>query len=1088
MAFQGYLRHPSIAGDAIAFTAEDDLWLVSASGGRAERLTAGVAEATHGRLSPDGKQLAFIGRDEGPTEVYVMPTDGGAARRLTYQGVNFVALAGWAPDGASILYVTSAGQFSPRVRKLFSVSAKGGEPSELPYGVAHSIAFGPHGAVVVGRNTADPARWKRYRGGTAGYLWIDPSGEGQFHRLLNLNTNVTSPCWVGDRVYFISDHEGIGNVYSVLPNGDDLRRHTSQSEYYARGLASDGTRLVYHAGADLYLLDPASGADRRVPVELTGARAQRARKFVPAAQYLTAFAPHPRGHSLALATRGKPFSLGNWEGPVRQYGTEEGVRYRLAAWMADGKRIVALADDGREPRLAVLSADPAMPDRVFDTLDVGHVLELRPAPSGDQIAIVNHRNQVVLVDTASGTLKVIDESKHGRAEFAPVGGNRTNRGLAWSPDARWLAYALAVNPHQTAIKVADLTTGQTRQVTDPVLHDMQPAFDPKGRYLYFISARDYDPVQDDMQFELGFPKGIKPYLLTLRKDLPSPFIPAPQAPKSEAAETLDAAKAEEKPAAPGPVGIDFDGIADRIVAFPVAEGRYGRVQGSNDGVLFSSYPVEGMRGTGYAPSLVPEAKGALEGYTFETHKQERILDSISDFEVTPDGKTVAIRAGERIRVLKAGEKPKAEGEAANRPGRESGLIDLDRVKVEVLPPAEWRQMLAEAWRLQREQFWVADMGGVDWPRVFERYAKLVDRVGSRSELSDLMWEMQGELGSSHAYEGGGEYRPHPEYRQGFLGVDWRFDPASGRHTVARVLRGDPWNPDATSPLNIPGANVAPGDAILAVNGQRVTPERGPQQLLVNQAGNEVELLIQPADGSAPRSVVVRASGSEHPARYRDWVEANRRAVSEATGGRAGYLHIPDMGYDGFAEFHRYYLPQFAHDALIVDIRWNGGGMVSGLLLEKLARKRLGYDFQRYGDPHPYLAEAPLGPLVAITDENAGSDGDIFSHAWKMLNLGPLIGKRTWGGVIGIDPYIPLVDGSSTTQPEFSFWFNDVGWGVENYGTDPTIDVDYPPQAYRAGEDPQLARAIAEAKRLLAEHPAAVPQPGPRPNRGFPPRG
>ncbi|HEU5368093.1 MAG TPA: PDZ domain-containing protein, partial [Ktedonobacterales bacterium] len=475
----------------------------------------------------------------------------------------------------------------------------------------------------------------------------------------------------------------------------------------------------------------------------------------------------------------------------------------------------------------------------------------------------------------------------------------------------------------------------------------------------------------------------------------------------------------------------------------------------------------------------------LEFYDFERRKQEHLADEIGDFHVTADGKTLLYYSNDKLRVLKAGEKPpELQGPERDKPGRESGWLDLGRVKVSIRPGAEWRQMFGEAWRLQREQFWVADHAGVDWQAVRQRYEPLVERITSRGELSDLFWEMQGELGSSHAYEFGGEYRPHPEYRQGFLGVDWRFDADEGVYRIAYLVRGDPWDAKNTSPLLAPGVNANVGDAVLAINGQRLAPERGPQQLLVNQAETEVQVLLQPAGGE-PRSVTVRALADENGARYRDWLEANRRLVHEQTQGRVGYVHIPDMWADGFAEFHRYYLTEYDHQALIVDVRWNGGGAVSGLILEKLARPRLGYDFQRWAPPNPYIYHSPRGKLVAITDENAGSDGDIFSHSFKMMGLGPLIGKRTWGGVIGISPYLPLVDGTITTQPEFSFWFNDVGWGVENYGTDPTIDVDYTPQDYARGFDAQLARGVAEALRLVEEYPAATPTPDKPPRRGFP---
>ncbi len=1081
MAVQGYLRFPTIAGDSIVFAAEDDLWRVNASGGRAERLTADVAEARNPRFSPDGRLIAFTGWTEGPGEVYVMSSDGGEAQRLTYQG-DTAAVAAWRPDGSAILYASSAGEPSRRMVTLQQVAPTGGPTTTLPYGPARSIAFGPGGAVVLGRNTAEPAFWKRYRGGTAGYLYIDATGSGDFKRLVNLTSNITAPCWVGDRVYFISDHEGIGIVYSCLATGEDLRRHSDQTEYYARGLSSDGRRLVYFAAGDIYLLDPMASNGTKLDITLSSASAQRARKFVSAGRYLDSWAIHPKGYAVGLTARGKAFSMGNWDGPALQHGARDGVRYRHMQWLSDGAHLVAVSDDGSEPTLTVFASDGAEPARTIAGLDIGHVVELRSSPTAPQVAMMNHRNELLLADVEQGTLRRLDRTDFGRSDLGGV-----SNGLAWSPDGRWIAYAFGITAQQTAIKLCQVETGAVTQATNPVLRDMRPAFDPAGRYLYFLSARTFDPVYDNLRFDAGFPKGVRPYLLTLRRDLVSPFIPQAEPPKSEAEQQLEQGKKDEpapQPAVPTPVEIDLDGIAGRIVAFPVPEGRYDRILGTHEGVAFLAMPVEGTLNDNWLPS-VPEAKGTIEGYHFDSYKHEPLIEGVSDFTITPDGKTLLYRAGDRLRVVKAGEKPSGEG--GNEPGRQSGWVDLERVKVSVQPESEWRQMFAEAWRLQREQFWVADMGGVNWKAIYERYAPLVARVGSRGELSDLMWEMQGELGSSHAYEIGGEYRPHPDYSEGHLGIDWRYDAQSGRAIITRIVEGDPWDTEATSPLRIPGVNAQVGDAILAINGQPVTADALPDQLLVNQAGREVQVRIQPADGSEARNVTVRATGDGHSGRYRDWVEANRRAVHEATGGRVGYLHIPDMSYVGFAEFYRYYLMEYDHDGLIIDVRYNGGGMVSGLLLEKLARKRLGYDFQRWGPPAPYVAQSPRGPMVALTDENAGSDGDIFSHAFKMLGLGPLVGMRTWGGVVGIEPYIPLADGSVTTQPEFSFWFSDVGWGVENYGTDPTIEVEYLPQAYMAGKDPQLERAIAEAVKLVEEHPAPTPAPEPRPHWAYPPR-
>ncbi|MBX3644772.1 MAG: PDZ domain-containing protein [Rubrivivax sp.] len=1059
-----YLRHPTLHGDTVVFVSDDDLWRVGTGGGVALRLTAGLSEPSTPCLSPDGRWIAYIGRDEQNPEVTLMPASGGPARRLTWLGPD-TQVRGWTPQG-HILFASTWGQPFFRNHQAYTIAPEGGTPRALNLGQVNHLSFGPGGAMVIGRNTADPARWKRYRGGTAGHLWIDADGSGQFRRMSELQGNLSCPMWIGARVYFLSDAEGVGNLYSCRPDGGDLRRHTDHADYYARNAQSDGQRIVYQCGARLWLLDPASGAHHALQIEVPSARTQAARRFVPAEANLGAVQLHPAGHSLALDVRGKLCTMPLWEGAVRQHGVADGVRYRHGQWLADGKTLVVVSDASGEECLELHGADGV---RVLDWPN-GPVDSLSAAPVGTRVAIANHRNQLLIGDTASGECRIVDHSDAGRCED-----------LAWSADGSWLAYSHQATARQRGIKLCEVASGRCHEVTRPEFRDYSPSFDPQGRWLYFLSLRTYDPVYDSVQFEMSFPRAARPYLVALRAGGPAPFEPAPKGLKEEDKDD------DKAPATPAPLQVDLDGIAQRIVAFPVAESRFGKLAGAAQGkVLWTVLPIEGQQGRGGHK----EGSGRLEVFDFESQRADTLMDRCDDFQLAADHATVLLRDGKRLRAIAVDHREdRREGaDEGDAPSRKSGWIDLGRVRVSVDPRLEWRQMLREVWRLQRDHFWVADMSGVDWPAMLQRYEPLLPRVATRAELSDLIWELQGELGTSHAYESDGDHRRPPAVALGHLAADLRLVEADGSYEITRIVRGDSWDAQADSPLHAVGAEARVGERIVAVNGQPVSREVPPQALLVNQAGCKVELTLASGDGAAAtrREVLVSTLPDEVPARYREWVERNRAWVHAQSQGRVGYLHLPDMMADGFAEFHRYFGAECDRDALIVDLRYNRGGHVSELLLEKVARKRIAYNVPRWGRTVPYPEESAAGPVVALCNEHAGSDGDIFAHGFKLMGIGPLVGTRTWGGVIGIWPRQLLVDGTETTQPEYSFWFRDVGWGVENHGTDPNIEVDNAPQDAAAGRDRQLETALSTALELAAGRKPALPQMQLRPNLAPPP--
>jgi tricorn protease len=1063
MSDLAYLRHPTLHGDSIAFVSDDDLWHVPASGGTARRLTAGLSEPATPCFSPDGRKLAFVSRDEQHPEIYVMAAEGGPARRMTWLGPD-VMVRGWTPEGR-ILFVTTYGQPFFRNYRAYTLDANGGGmPQLLPLGQVNHLAFGPNGARVIGRNTADPARWKRYRGGTAGHLWIDADGSGRFRRMSELRGNVTAPMWIRDRVYFLSDDEGIGNLYSCRPDGSDIERHTDHSDFYARNAQTDGKRIVYQGGAELWLYDPQSDRSQRVDVRLPSHRTQAARRFVQPAEHLESFQVHPAGHSVATVARGKLFSFPLWEGAVRQHG-EDGVgRYREGQWLGDGTTLVAVSDASGEERIEAFADGRS---RTLDW-DVGRVIAMCAAPHGTRVAIANHRNEVLIGDAASGDLHVVDRSEAARTE-----------GLAWSPDGAWLAYTFWTSQRHCAIKLHDVAAKKSTLVTRPEFRDYCPAFDPTGRYLYFLSLRTFDPVYDSVQFELSFPRAARPYLIALQAGGRPPFEPAPRGLKPEDP-SAEVAKGSAPPVEPP---IELEGIERRVAAFPVPENRFGQIAGViGNKVIWTILPIAGAHGRGGHK----DSPGRIELFDFETLRTETLMDKADRFALACDYATLLVREGKRLRAIPAHHKPEPKGEAGqgDAPSRRTGWLDLERIRLSIDPRREWRQMLREVWRLQRDQFWVASMSGIDWDAVYRRYEPLLDRVSTRAELSDLIWEMQGELGTSHAYEGGGDHRKPPEVALGYLAAEVEASERDGSYEIRRIVEGDAWDPGADSPLNAVGVEAKPGERIVAVNGQRTSRERPPQALLVHQAGAKVELTL--ADGKGKRDVLVTTLTDEVPARYREWVECNRAWVHERSNGRVGYFHIPDMMSAGFAEFHRYFGSECERDALVIDVRYNRGGHVSQLLLEKVARQRIGYCLSRWCQPESYPIEAVAGPVVALTNEHAGSDGDIFSHGFKLMKLGPLVGTRTWGGVVGIWPRHKLVDGSETTQPEFSFWFNDVGWGVENYGTDPDIEVDNSPQDAMEGRDRQLETALATALELIERSSPRKPEFGECPNLACPP--
>ncbi|KAA0210491.1 peptidase [Ignavibacteria bacterium CHB1] len=1052
---KGYYRYPCVNGSTVVFVSEDDLWQVPISGGRAIRLTNVLSDVLNPLISEDGKWIAYTGRDEGNSEIYLMPFGGGVSERITFFGMSSFPVT-WKKN--KLIFRSNYGQAFPSVYELYEMDIESKEFKKLKFGEATQIAFNGN-VTLIGRNIGDPAKWKRYRGGTAGHLWIDRNGNGVFKRFLqHINGNIAGTMLIGTNAYFVSDHEGIANLYSSDLSGKRIQKLTEHKKYYVRNAHTDGKFIVYHAGGDLFRYDVNNNKSEIIEIDYRGGRKQLSRKFHNAINYLTDFSVSNDGSSLTINSRGKSFSFGNWNGAVVQHGSRAAVRYKCTNFLNDGKRIVTVSDESGEYKLEVYNLKNPQNAKRFEKIDIGIPGKMKINPQRDELILSNHRSELIWVDLKTGASKLVTKNI-----YKPIDD------FDWSPDGNWIAYASSTSIRDSVIFLYDLQNEKSHQVTNKVLSDYNPVFDPEGNYLYFISTRVFDPVYDTTHFDLGFPMSFRLYALVLSKDVNPPFLSKPKP-------ILDEDKSVNPDHDKGSSGfkVDLEGITDRIVAFPLGDALYSNLVAAKGKLFYLVDTIKGSLNTSWASQNGGDVTTSLYSFDFEEGKQKQVFERVEDLTISGNKNALLVKMDKELRLLKCTKNAPEYTKERDGYSETNGWIDLSRVNLEINYPDEWRQMFKEAWRLQREYFWNQDMQNIDWINVFDNYYPLVDRLGSRGEFSDLIWEMQGELGTSHAYEIGGEYRMSPVYKHGFLGVDINYDNKTDSYTIENIVKGDAWSEKDTAPFMRPGTNISTGMKIVEVDGVRTDRKTHPFSRLTNLAGKEIDLKISDSGGKNFKTVNIKICSNETGIRYRDWVERNKNYVHRKSKNKVGYIHIPDMGARGYSEFHRYFLSELKYDGLVIDVRFNGGGHVSQLLLEKLARKRIGYGIPRWMEAEAYPVDSPAGPMVAITNEKAGSDGDIFSHVFKLMKLGKLIGKRTWGGVVGIWPRNWLVDGTITTQPEFSTWFVDVGFKIENYGVEPDIEIDIKPQDYADGKDPQLEKAIEIVLKEIIAKPGLKP--------------
>jgi len=1067
----GYLRYPHIRGDLLTFVAGDDIWLAPASGGRAWRLSADDVPVSYPRFSRDGSQVAWTSWRDGNPEVYAADTGGSTANRLTYWGDPQTRVTGWTAAG-EVLAVTAANQPAQKYRRAYAVPGDGATPPRLlPFGAVTDVAIEDTGtALLTGSVAGEAAFWKRYRGGRAGRLWIASAEDPLFTRVLaDLGGQLASPMVIGGRLFFLSDHEGTGNVYSCALDGSGLARHTDHEGMYARNPSTDGRRIVYHVAGEIWVLDsPGAAGPRKLEISLGSPAGARAPRLVSARDHLGDLDCDKTGQASVVEVRGTVHWLTHKDGPARALHVDPAARARLPRVLGETGQAVWVTDAAGADALEIGSMRDEATATTLGHGVLGHVTSLAASPDGATVAAAAHDGRLLVVDVASGQVTELAASGDGAIH-----------GLSWSPDSAWLAWAQPGIRPLARIRVARVADHDIIDVTGGRFADSSPVFTLDGLYLAFLSQRSFDPVYDTHTFDLSFPLGGRPYLVPLAAETPSPFGPTPGG--RPLGQDDDEKSATESQLA---VTVDPDDLARRVVPLPVEEARYRSLRPVKGGLAWLRAPVAGVLGEGGAGLDDDRPRPALQRFDLRKREVKELAGALDWFRVSGDGTRIVIRDHDELRVIPSARKPGNAEKAVT--------VDQARARFQADPDALWRHAYGEAGRYLRRDFWTPDMSGVDWDGVLDGYRPLLDRIRGAADFADLLWEVLGELGTSHAYvtaawDGTGDYTP-----VGQLGADISRD-AAGRWVVDRVLPGESSDPRASSPLEAPGVPVSPGDELVAVDGQPVDPRRGPWPLLAGTAGKPVELTIRPrdADPQVRRRVAVVPLRSDRRLRYQDWVAGRRRLVRELSDGRLGYLHIPDMMGEGWAHFHRDLRTEMTRDGLIFDVRGNSGGHTSELVVEKLARQVLGWCLGRWIQPVSYPEEARRGPLVTVADEFAGSDGDIVTAAVKLLGLGPVVGTRTWGGVIGIQGRQGLVDGSTVTVPQYAFYFDGYGWGVENYGVDPDVDVLITPDDAAAGRDTQLETAVQFAVEALDKQPSrALPRvaagPG-KSRRPLPPR-
>ncbi len=1059
------LRFPDIHGDKVVFVYAGDIYEVSSQGGVARRLTSNPGLELFPKFSPDGKWIAFTGQYDGNFNVYVMPSEGGQPRQLTYRqdagdvpqrmGPNNEVIT-WTPDGKSIVFLSRRDAFNTWFGRLFTVSVEGGMPKVLPVPKGGLLSFSPDGKeFAYNRIFRNFRTWKRYDGGLAQDIYIHNIATMDEEKITDWKGTDTDPMWYRNTIYFLSDRDQDRrmNIYAYDLKTKQTRQVTSFKDYDCSWASLGENAIVFQNGGYLYVLDLPSEKVHRLDISIPNDESLAMPKWVDVSKDISNFGISPDGERAVFQARGDIFTLPRESGNTRDITNSSGADDKNPTWSPDGKYIAYISDRTGEEEIYVREDKPNSEPTQLTHGNKAYLYSLEWSPNSEKILYSDASLNLWYVDVKGGEPVRIDRDSVWEM-----------RQYSWSPDSRYIAYTKLEENGFNSIYIYSLQDRKVHDVSTGFTNDYDPVFSSDGRYLIFLSDRNYNGVIGNFDMEFTDTKSTGIYMATLQADSTSPFAPRDNKVKIIQQKTEQQQSKGNNSSSHGQtaenIRIDFAGLMSRAVSVPIASNNIGGLSAGPGRIYYVTEPTMGLSGNASG------GESELHCYEIKDRKDVRMLSPVSGYELSSDGERIIYRSGTTFGIISSRPEEHKVGD---------GALNLSQMKMFVHFHEEWTEMFNEAWRLERQFFYSPLMNGVDWEAIKKKYEVLVPYVNNRYDLNEIIGNMIGELGNSHSYVGGG-YQPEiHKVITGLLGADYTLDRTTGYYRISKILAGLNTKSDRISPLTLPGINVHQGDYILAINNAAVKFPMSIDSVMENTAGTTVSLLVNTKpEVKGAWTVEVNPISSELNLRYNNWIEHNRKLVDSLSGGKIGYVYLPDMEAAGLNAFVEQFYPQIRKEGIIIDERYNGGGFVDQLLLERLRRILVGMSLSRHGEPSTIPSPLFYGYMACLINHYSASDGDIFPYYFRKYHLGPLIGTRTWGGVRGIRGYRRLVDGGYITTSEFSLYGLKSEWIIENHGVEPDITVDETPKLVMEGHDPQIEAAVNYIMKEIKKEPKKLP--------------